>query len=228
MADKIATAVVGEVTSLQIKPTFEGVAVPVGKISFDPDSSDLKGLVNVNAFVAGSEGIVNVPLVGVAPGVQDITVVFKYADAGVGEGIEGYGKSTKTIAMTVTAAEALARLIDVTTPLTMDLWATKPLTFKVVKGEGEAENDISQTITGVSVEPSSIADKFEFSGTVGEGNFAFKSISSSTTEVVTATAKLTVVGEDAGVPYSLTADVVLNTNINDGSIPTNRFDVQFQ
>lgn len=228
MADKSASVVVGEMTSLQIKPTFEGVAVPVGKISFDPDASDLKGLVNVNAFVAGSEGIVNVPLVGVAEGVQDITVVFKYADAGANANVEGYGKSTKTIAMTVTAAAALARLIDVSTPLTMDLWATQPLTFKVVKGEGEAENDITPSVTSVTVDPTSIADKFEFTGDVESGAYSFKSISSSTTEVVTATAKLTVEGTDAGVPYTLTADVVLNTNINDGSIPTNRFDVQFQ
>lgn len=228
MADKIAEVIVGEMTSVQIKPTFEGVAVPVGKISFDPDASDLKGLVNINAFVAGPEGIVNVPIVGVAAGVQDITVVFKYADAGANAGTEGWGKSTKTIAMTVTAAAALARLIDVSTPLTMNLWATQALTFKVVKGEEGSENDITPTITGVSVDPESIADKFEFTGDVESGEYSFKSIASSTTEVVTATAKLTVVGTDNGVDYTLTADVVLNTNINDGSIPTNRFDVQFQ
>ncbi|AEV89641.1 hypothetical protein OBP_204 [Pseudomonas phage OBP] len=227
MADKDFTLEVGAVASLQIKPTFEGKTFALNKISVDSDASDLKGLVTIGALVDGGAGVVDVPLTGVLEGTQEATVVFKYADAGVNSDVEGYGKSTKTIALTITAAAPLARLIDVTTPLTMDLWESKPLTFKVVKGEGEAENDISNTITGVSVDPDAIMDKFEFSGVVGEGNFAFKSIASSTTEVVTATAKLLVVGNHDGVDYTLRADVVLNTNINDGSIPTNRFDVQF-
>ena len=223
MADKVGSVVVGEMTSFQIKPTFEGVAVPVGKISFDPDASDLKGLVSVNAFVAGSEGIVNVPMVGVAPGVQDITVVFKYADAGDKANVEGWGKSTKTIAFTVTAADA-ARLESVTSALTMDLWQSKPFSFQVFKGQ----NDILPSVTSVTVDQTTIDGKFEFSGTLEQGDWAFKSILSSTTEQITANAKVTIAGTDNGVAFSLDAFVALTTNINDGSIPTNRFDVQFQ
>lgn len=229
MADKDLSLKVGDVGSLAIKPTFEGGAVAVGKISLDEAASDLKGLVTIGAFTAGAAGVVNIPVTAIAAGVQDAILVFKYADAGVDHAdTENWGKSTRTVAFTISAADALARLIDVTTPLTMDLWATQPLTFKVVKGEGAGENDISPTITSVTVDPTSIADKFEFTADVGTSAYTFKSIASSTTEVVTATAKLTVVGEDAGVPYSLEADIVLNTNINDGEIPTNRFDVQFQ
>lgn len=223
MADKSLSLTVGEITSIQIKPTFEGVAVPSNKITFDAAASDLKGLVTVNAFVPGSEGIVNVPLYGDAPGVQDVTVVFKYADAGANANVEGWGKSTKTLALTVLAAIEAA-LENVSTPLTMDLWESKALTFDVTKGG----TDIRATVTSVTVDPASIADKFEFTGTLEDNDFAFKSIQSSSTEVTTATAKLRVVGTADNVGYDLTADVVLNTNINDGSIPTNRFDVEIQ
>ncbi|QBZ70712.1 hypothetical protein pETSU_131 [Edwardsiella phage pEt-SU] len=222
MADKSASVVVGQMTSLQIKPTFEGAAVPVGKISFDPDSSDLKGLVSVNAFVAGAEGIVNVPFVGVAPGTQDITVVFKYADAGGNANVENWGKSTKTISFVVTAAD-VARLENASSALTMNLWESKAFSFQVFKGE----NDILPSVTSVTVEPTAIADKFEFTSDLENTAWTFKSIQSSTTETITADAVVTIAGEDAGVPFSLQATVALTTNINDGSIPTNRFDVQF-
>lgn len=223
MADKSLSLTVGEINSIQIKPTFEGVAVPSDKITFDAAASDLKGLISVNAFVPGSEGIVNVPLYGEAPGVEDVTVVFKYADAGDKANVEGWGKSTKTLSLTVLAAiEAV--LENLSSPLTMNLWESKALTFDVMKGG----TDVTSTVTSVTVDPTSIADKFEFTGTLEDNNFAFKSIQSSSTEVVTATAKLTVVGTADNVGYNLTADVVLNTSINDGSIPTERFNVEIQ
>lgn len=226
MADKDLALVNGASGTLSIKPTFEGVAVALNKISIDSEASDLKGLVTIGALVAGAAGVIDIPVTAVAAGVQEATVVFKFADAGEHADVENWGKSTKTIGLTITEA-VLARLIDVTTPLTMDLWASQPLTFKVVKGVDEAESDISPSITSVTVEPTSIADKFEFTADVGQGSYSFKSIQSATDAVVTATAKLTVAGTHEGTPYSLEADVVLNTNINDGAIPTNRFDVQF-
>lgn len=229
MADKDYAIKVDEIGVFQIKPTFEGVAVASNKITVDEAASDLKGLIQINSFVPGPEGLVNVPIKGLLEGTGEATVVFKYVDADSSKAdIEGWGKSTKTIALTVSAADPVARLIDVSTPLTMDLWATQPLTFKVVKGEEGSENDITPSVTSVTVTPASIADKFEFTADVENGAYTFKSIQSSETEVVTATAKLIVAGTDGGVAYSLEADVVLNTNINDGSIPTNRFDVQFQ
>lgn len=103
----------------------------------------------------------------------------------------------------------------------MDLWESKPLTFKVtVDGL-----DVADLVESVTVTPASIADKFEF--TSAEGVYTFKSIQSATDAVVTATAKVTVAGTHNEVPFSLETDVVLNTNINDGAIPTNRFDVEF-
>ncbi|QYN79915.1 hypothetical protein PQD71_gp022 [Kosakonia phage Kc263] len=229
MADKDIVLSVNDISSIQIKPTFEGVAVALAKISVDNDASDLKGLIQINSFVPGPEGIVNVPIKGLAEGTGEATVVFKYADADPSKAdVEGWGKSTKTLSLTINAAAALARLIDVSTPLTMDLWASQPLTFKVVKGEGEDENDITPSVDSVTVTPASIDGKFEFTADVEGGAYSFKSIQSSTTEVVTATAKLIVAGTHDGVVYSLEADVVLNTNINDGSIPTNRFNVEVQ
>ena len=104
----------------------------------------------------------------------------------------------------------------------MDLWASQPMTFKVMKGGV----DISSSVTSVTVDAASIANKFEFSDV--DSVYSFKSISSSTTEVVTATAVVTIAGTEGGTAYSLETNVVLNTNINDGTIPTNRFNVEIQ
>lgn len=225
MADKALSIVNGQVGNLVVKPTFEGKDV-VGKVSIDTENSDLQGLVTLGDLVPNAEtGLLTVPLTAVAVGVQTATIVFKYDDVDSEHATTpNWGISTKTIDLTITAAEALARLLDVSTPLTMDLWATQPLTFKVVKGEDT--DDISSSVTSVTVDAASIADKFEF--TADAGVYTFKSILSSETEVVTATAKVTIAGTDNGVAYSLEADVVLNTNINDGSIPTNRFNVEVQ
>ena len=106
----------------------------------------------------------------------------------------------------------------------MDLWQSKPFSFQVFKGE----NDILPSVTSVTVDQTTIDGKFEFSGTLEQGDWAFKSILSSSTEQVTANAKVTIAGTDNGTAFSLDAFVALTTNINDGSIPTNRFDVQFQ
>lgn len=149
--------------------------------------------------------------------VKSVTLTFDYTEDGL---VWSYtGTADITIRGTTVVEPTLE---NVSTPLTMDLWGTQPLTFQVMK-DG---SNIAPSITSVTVDPASIADKFEFSE--AEGVYSFKSIQSSTTEVVTATAKLTVAGTDGGVAYSLEADVVLNTNINDGTIPTNRFNVEVE
>lgn len=224
MADKTLSIVNGQVANLVIKPTFEGQEVVTEvTIGTTENGTDLKGLVTIGALVPDAEtGLLTVPLTAIAVGIQEATIVFNYTGPGTNAGVENWGKSTKTVALTVTAAAALAELENVSTPLTMDLWGTQPLTFQVMK-DG---SNIAPSITSVTVDPASIADKFEF--TEAEGVYTFKSIQSSETEVVTATAKLTVAGTDDGVAYSLEADVVLNTNINDGNIPTNRFNVEVQ
>lgn len=219
MADKDLTLVNGQTSEIVIKPTFEGKPV-VDKVAIDPDASDLKGLITLGDFVLHADtGLINIPVTAVAVGTQTATLVFRYTDAGSHSDEENWGKSTRTLGLTITEA-VIAALTDVSTPLTMDLWATKALTFKVMKGE----EDITSSVTSVTVDPASIADKFEF--TSSNGTHTFKSIQSSPTEVVTATAKVTIVGTHEGDEYTLPADVVLNTNINDGSIPTNRFDVE--
>ncbi|QZA70670.1 hypothetical protein AH04_195 [Erwinia phage AH04] len=223
MADKELSIVNGQVGNVVVKPLFENVNV-VGDVVIDTDASDFKGLVTLGDLVADSAtGLLTVPLTAIAVGVQEATIVFQYTKAGAGhEDTPNWGTSTRTINLTITAAEVAASLADVSTPLTMDLWATQPLTFKVMKGD----EDISSSVTSVTVDAASIADKFEFS--IVDGVDTFKSIQSSESEVVTATAKVTIAGTDNGEAYSLEADVVLNTNINDGSIPTNRFDVQME
>lgn len=222
MSDKSYTLDNGQVSAMVIKPTFEGVGVP-SKVTIDEAASDLKGLITLGAGTPDAgEGTVSFVMTAVAVGVQDATVVFKYADAGSEHAdTENWGKSTKTVSLTINVVEA-ATLSDVSTPLTMNLWATQNLTFKVMKGA----EDITSSVTGVTVTPESIAGKFEFTS---EGTtYTFKSIQSATDAVVTATAVVTVAGTHGGTPFSLETNVVLNTNINDGSIPTNRFDVQFQ
>ena len=222
MADKNLSIVNGEVGNLVVKPTFEGADV-VSNVSIDTDASDLKGLVTIGALSPDTDtGLLTVPLTAVAVGVQEAVIVFKYDNAPTEfANTENYGISTKTIALTITEA-IVAQLADVSTPLTMDLWATQNLTFKVEKG-GE---DITSSVTSVTVDPASIADKFEFE--VDGTTYTFKSIQSSESEVVTATAKVTVEGTEGGEAYTLEADVVLNTNVNDGSIPTNRFNVEME
>lgn len=222
MSDKSYTLDNGQVSAMVIKPTFEGVGVP-GKVTIDEAASDLKGLITLGAGTPDTgAGTVSFVMTAVAVGVQDATVVFKYADAGVEHAdTENWGKSTKTVSLTINVVEAAA-LSEVSTPLTMNLWATQNLTFKVMKGA----EDITSSVTGVTVTPESIAGKFEFSSE--GGTYTFKSIQSATDAVVTATAVVTVAGTHGGTPFSLETNVVLNTNINDGEIPTNRFDVQFQ
>lgn len=221
MADKDLAIVNGQSATLVIKPTFEGKPA-TDKVSIDTDASDLKGLVTLGALAPDAQtGLISIPVNAIAIGTEQATIVFKYADAGSHANTENWGKSTKTIGLTITEA-VIAALTDVSTPLTMDLWATKDLTFKVMKGE----DDITSTVTEVTVDPASIADKFEF--TSDAGTHTFKSIQSSTTEVVTATAKVTIKGTEGGEDYTLPADVTLNTNVNDGSIPTNRFNVEMQ
>lgn len=223
MANKALSIVNGQVGDLVVKALFENKSV-VSKVSIDTSKSDLKGLVTIGTLVPDTTaGTLTVPLTAVAEGVQTATIVFKYDDVDSAHAsTENYGISTKLIDLTITAAEALAALSDVSTPLTMNLWESKNLTFKVMKGS----TDITSSVTGVTVDADSIADKFEFSSS--NGTYSFKSIKSDSANQVTATAKITVAGTDNGVAYSLPADINLVTNVNDGSIPTNRFDVQTQ
>lgn len=132
---------------------------------------------------------------------------------------------TKDVDVTVqgTAEPVQLMLSNVSTPLTMNLWDKKTLTYQVLDGE----TDVTSEVTSVEVvNAADIADKFEFTqdGIVT----TFQSVSSSTTEQVTATANILVKGTHNGEAFSLPADINLVTNINDGSIPTNRFDVQME
>lgn len=132
---------------------------------------------------------------------------------------------TKDVDVTIqgTVEEVQLMLSDVSTPLTMNLWEKKVLTYKVLDGQ----TDVTSEVTSVEVvNAADIASKFEFTqdGVVT----TFQSVSSSTTDQVTATANILVKGTHNGEAFSLPADINLVTNINDGSIPTNRFDVQME
>jgi hypothetical protein len=126
---------------------------------------------------------------------------------------------TATIAATETPDQF--SLTDVSTPLTMDLWAKQTLSYKVMDGE----TDVTSSVTSVTVSNAdAIKDKFEV--TQDGVTTTFQSVSSSSTEQVTATANVVIAGTYNGQEFSLPADINLVTNVNDGSIPTNRFDVQ--
>lgn len=223
MANKELSIANGQKGNLVVKALFENKSV-VSKVSVDTTKSDLKGLVSIGDLISDTEaGTLTVPLTAIAEGVQTATIVFKYDDVDQAHvGVENYGISTKLIDLTITAASVAATLTDVSTPLTMNLWDSKPLTFKVMKGS----TDITSSVTDVTVDGSSIADKFEFNS--NNGTHSFKSIKSDSAAPVTATAKITINGVSDSAGYSLSADVNLVTNTNDGSIPTNRFDVQPQ
>lgn len=125
------------------------------------------------------------------------------------------------VAVTIAAATVAMTLSDVSTPLTMDLWAKQTLSYKVMQGE----TDVTADVTAVTVtNADDIKDKFE----VTQDGIAttFQSVSSSSTETVTATANVTITVTIDGTATDLTTTVDLVTNINDGSISTNRFNVE--
>lgn len=129
------------------------------------------------------------------------------------------------VALTIAATEVPDQfsLTDVSTPLTMDLWAKQTLSYKVMDGE----TDVTSSVTSVTVSNAdAIKDKFEV--TQDGVTTTFQSVSSSSTEQVTATANVVIAGTYNGQEFSLPADINLVTNVNDGSIPTNRFDVQME
>lgn len=221
MADKDIAIINGEVGNITIKPLFENKNA-VDKVTIDEAASDLKGLVAIGILVPDiAGGTITIPLTATAVGVAEAVFVFKYADAGPNANVENWGKSTKTVAITVTAAVQPTFVDPLPASLSMNLWGTQSFPIEV---ELSGEN-ITDSITDISVNEEAIAGKFEF--VIENGSHAFKSISSSTTEAITAVAEITVSITHAGKDYTLTGNINLSTNINDGSIPTDRFDVQF-
>lgn len=149
---------------------------------------------------------------------QVVAFSFDYTDA-EGE-VWNYSKDVN---VTILAPSVAYILDDVETPLTMNLWESKNMVY-VVKADG---TDITNTVTSAIVtNADDIKDKFEV--TIDGGTITFKSVSSSTTETVKATASVLIGGTYNGTEYTVDGGVQLITNINNGEIPTNRFDVQME
>lgn len=110
-----------------------------------------------------------------------------------------------------------------TNELTMNLWENKDFGFKVVSGD----EDISSTVTEVTVPNSDIAGKFELIHDEQSGVYSFKAISSSNESEIVVYTIVTIKGVSDGQSYSLEQALQLTTRINDGSIPVNRFNIDF-
>lgn len=110
-----------------------------------------------------------------------------------------------------------------TNELTMNLWENKDFGFKVVSGD----EDISSTVTEVTIPNSDIAGKFELIHDEQSGVYSFKAISSSSENDIVVYTVVTIKGVADGQSYSLEQALQLTTRINDGSIPVNRFNIDF-
>lgn len=110
-----------------------------------------------------------------------------------------------------------------TNELTMNLWENKDFGFKVVKGD----EDITSTVTEVTVPNSDIAGKFELIHDEQSNVYSFKAISSSSDNDIVVYTVVTIKGVVDGQSYSLEQALQLTTRINDGSIPVNRFNIDF-
>jgi len=114
-------------------------------------------------------------------------------------------------------------LKDVVSPLTMNLWETRALGFKVMLND---TTDITSSVTAVeATNAATIGDKFEFVK-LSDTTWGYKSVKSSASAQTTATGTFNVKVTYNGKDYVLPASVNLVTNINNGSIPTNRFNVE--
>lgn len=113
-------------------------------------------------------------------------------------------------------------LSDLVSPMKMNLWDAMALSFKVML-DG---TDITSSITDiVSTNPDDISGKFEFVK-LSDTSWGYKSTKSDTAAEVTATGKFNVKVTYQNVMYTVSGSVDLVTNVNDGSIPVNRFDVE--
>uniref|UniRef100_A0AAU8KXG8 Uncharacterized protein n=1 Tax=Pantoea phage Survivor TaxID=3232176 RepID=A0AAU8KXG8_9CAUD len=115
-----------------------------------------------------------------------------------------------------------AKLADQTTVLQMDLWESKPISFKVMLDT----TDITSSVTEVvNTNKANIEDMFEFV-TISEGVYGFKSIKSDLEATLQTNAIVTVTVVHEGETYNLPMTILLKTNKNPGSIETQRFKVE--
>lgn len=120
------------------------------------------------------------------------------------------------------APEVKPTLADLQSPMTMNLWESKPLSFKVMLND----TDITSSITDiVPTNQTDINDKFEFVK-LSDTSWGYQSVKSDTESQVTATGTFDVKVTYQTKDYLISGSVDLVTNVNDGSIPTNRFNVE--
>lgn len=129
--------------------------------------------------------------------------------------------ATDDVTATVKANVVSPTLQDMQTPLTMNLWESKALSFKVML----SGTDITSSITDI-VATNDVSDKFEFVK-LSNTSWGYKSVKSDPSAQTTAQGQFNVKVTYQSKDYVIAGNVDLITNANDGSIPTNRFDVTF-
>jgi len=142
-------------------------------------------------------------------------------------GTTEYPSTAKTVYMSVPVTQKAPpavqpTLTDVQSPLTMNLWDSRALSFKVML----SGIDITSSITDLlPTNQNDINDKFEFVK-LADKSWGYQSVKSDTASQVKATAQFNVKVTYQGKDYVIGGSVDLVTNVNNGSIPTNRFNVE--
>lgn len=207
---KVPSVVMGPTNSEHVKDVefeLDGVHVDADKITFSMNTDDLevisKSTNNITYKLKRENNTQN--NINYAVGVS-----FSYS-----------GK-TGTYAQQCTVTPSVNYIIE-TTPLTLKLWETKPLVFTITNNGVDISGPISNITMTDSPEVSSKYELVKLSGS----SWGIKAISSSTTTQLTANAQLNFTFMDGGTEHVMSQTVSLTTEINNGEIPTNRFNVEF-
>lgn len=188
-------------------------------VTLDTANSDTKGLYTFGQLVNNADGSIDIPVTAKTVGSQNVTVRLKSVHtSGTTEGVDYVTVTIPAVVKTHSFS-----LDNVVSPLTMNLWETKPLQFKVT----EDGQDVTASVTDlVPTNQNDISDKFEFVK-ISNTSWGYKAIKASDTAQTTAQATFDVKVTINGKETVLHGTVQLVTNINDGSIPSNRFDIAF-
>lgn len=209
----------GELTTVTADVRYNGVKRKLNDPSF-----------KITYSIGGSS---NMALVANSATENDFKVQFKADVATDTNGNTTFNFSTTEYPSTVKSCSVVApytqkpsvavELKDVVSPLTMNLWETKALSFKVMLN---GTTDITSSVTAIeATNAATIGDKFEFVK-LSDTSWGYKSIKSSASAQTTATGTFNVKVTYNGKDYVLAGSVNLVTNINNGSIPANRFNVE--
>lgn len=208
---KVPSKVVGESLSTHVKDIefqFDGLVIPATDVNMSMNEADLK-------ITEKTADTVTFQLMRDNTTTADI-------DYAVGVSFSANGK-TGSYAQQCTVTPKSADYVVETTPLSLKLWETKPLVFTITNNGVDISGPISNITMTDSPEVSSKYELVKLSGS----SWGIKAISSSTTTQLTANAQLNFTFMDGGTEHVMSQTVSLTTEINNGEIPTNRFNVEF-